>query len=137
MHCNMIFSNEIFMIEASKVNEMLENLPLKWTKFVLDIYIYRLSFFWEFENESWEWKWEFSWKNWKSRPRMRREFSLRVSQKSAIAWFMVTNSANLCLLKIWVSKPCFGGTPNFLSSLSGLVVRKNTEVNHSFLRAVH
>ena len=37
----MIFSNEIFMIEASKVNEMLENLPLKWTIFVLD----RLIFF--------------------------------------------------------------------------------------------
>ena len=35
----MIFSNEIFMIEASKLNELLDNLPLKWTKFPLDIYL--------------------------------------------------------------------------------------------------
>ena len=52
MHCNMIFSNEIFMIEASKVNEMLENLPLKWTIFVLDRLIFFESLRMRVENEN-------------------------------------------------------------------------------------
>ena len=34
----MTFSIEIFMIEGSKLNGMLENFPLKCTKFVLDLY---------------------------------------------------------------------------------------------------
>ena len=55
-------------------SEMLEKLPLKSTKFNLDV-----SNFWEFENESWEWEWEFSQQNWESRLRMRWELSLRVS----------------------------------------------------------
>ena len=61
-------------LKNQNCSEMLEKLPLKSTKFNLDV-----SNFWEFENESWEWEWEFSQQNWESRLRMRWEFSLRVS----------------------------------------------------------
>ena len=51
VHCSMTFSIEILMIEASKLNEMLENLPQKCTKFVLDLYIWTLIF-----SRVWEWE---------------------------------------------------------------------------------
>ena len=71
-------SLKLKLLKHQNCSEMLEKLPLKSTKFNPDV-----SIFWKFENERWDWEWEFSQRNWGSRLRMRREFSLRVSQKSA------------------------------------------------------
>ena len=51
VHHSMTFCIEIFMIEASKWNKMLENIPLKCTKLVLDLYFLTLIFL-----RAWDWE---------------------------------------------------------------------------------
>ena len=67
VHLLWLFILKSLLLKHQNCNEILKKLPLKLTKFHLDV-----SNFWEFENESWEW--EFSQQNCESRLRMRWEF---------------------------------------------------------------